>query len=381
MTASEYFTIRLKKTVVFSLIAVALLLGFLELGARLLIAVKRQVVRVECNHPNEIGCPLQPFQAEQDAATRFDPYTGFGWKAGYSGEWLAINSDGFRGAELATEPDGEILRVAVLGSSAVVGVGVHNNETIPYYLEQTLEAELNQDIEVINAGITGSIAAQDFTNFALNVLPLQPDILVVYNGRNDAYFGLSPHWEPNLTEALRTISERELRSEPSLGAWIRYQTGELALAQGFRQIVYLLHLTPSASPDLDGQLEYHPEALGVYERQTRKMLELAEAERIPTLLVVQPSLAAGNKVLTSSEERYVEWARSAGYFDLLQEHYMELPAAAERAADGFEVPVIDLTGFFDSYEQAIYLDEVHLRAEGNRAVAGRLAQEILLLIE
>lgn len=103
-----------------------------------------------------------------------------------------VNSLGFRGAEIAFAKPPGTLRVATLGGSTTWCQGA-DEDTWPAVLEALLRQRLPAggpftDVEVINAGVSGYTSLESFANLKTRVLPLQPDIVVVYHAVNDARF-------------------------------------------------------------------------------------------------------------------------------------------------------------------------------------------------
>jgi len=114
-------------------------------------------------------------------------YSAYALKPGYtSGVRERINSLGFRGEEISlAKPEG-VYRILAVGGSTTFGVYLPWNETYPYYLQEVLRARFGTDaIEVINAGLTGSTAAESFHRLPTQLLPTDPDMVVVYHAFND----------------------------------------------------------------------------------------------------------------------------------------------------------------------------------------------------
>ncbi|MFB6208061.1 MAG: SGNH/GDSL hydrolase family protein [Candidatus Nanohaloarchaea archaeon] len=97
------------------------------------------------------------------------------------------NRYGFRGPNISQEkPDGTV-RVALLGGSSTYSLGV---ESWKYDFARQLQEELQkkydyQKIQVINAGVVGYTSWESLVNLEFKVLPLDPDLVVVYHGVND----------------------------------------------------------------------------------------------------------------------------------------------------------------------------------------------------
>jgi len=94
---------------------------------------------------------------------------------------FVVNSDGFRGDELRSGPG---LRVLVYGDSFVEADYTPLPETFTKRLEARLASALAQDVEVVNAGVTGYGPDQALRRFGDEAARLRPAaaILVVYAG-------------------------------------------------------------------------------------------------------------------------------------------------------------------------------------------------------
>lgn len=82
------------------------------------------------------------------------------------------------------KPDGT-LRIVCLGSSSTYGVGAASlDQTYPAQLESLLATWTGREVEVINGGVPGAMLS--FLAFYLDrvLLPLEPDLIVVYFGAN-----------------------------------------------------------------------------------------------------------------------------------------------------------------------------------------------------
>ena len=117
------------------------------------------------------------------------PYSAYALKPGYTRANIErINSLGFRGEEIAADkPDG-VYRIVAIGGSTTFGVYLPWNQSYPYYLQENLRARLNTDaIEVINAGMTGSTTAESLHRLFTQILPIKPDMVVIYHAYNDLF--------------------------------------------------------------------------------------------------------------------------------------------------------------------------------------------------
>jgi lysophospholipase L1-like esterase len=99
------------------------------------------------------------------------------------------NHLGFRSQrELASPKPAGVVRVVLMGASTVYGIYVSDTETSAAQLEAWLaRRHLETRFEVINAGVPGWTTRETLINFERRVLALEPDVVVVADGRNDIF--------------------------------------------------------------------------------------------------------------------------------------------------------------------------------------------------
>lgn len=137
------------------------------------------------------------------------PYIGFTPRPGATNlpgrPQFSINSLGFKGPEFDQVKAPGTLRVAALGGSTTWGSGASSDAaTWPSALARRLGALLPADgpyqrVEVINAGVIGYTLLESFVNLKMRVMPLRPDIVVIYHGINDARVMGRPGFRPDYT--------------------------------------------------------------------------------------------------------------------------------------------------------------------------------------
>jgi lysophospholipase L1-like esterase len=98
-----------------------------------------------------------------------------------------INSLGFRGAEVAVEKPGGILRIIGLGDSFTFGTGVRNEDTFLSVLQNILNTnEAGKDVEVLNLGAPAYNTTDEVNLLSHIGLNYEPDIVVICFFLNDA---------------------------------------------------------------------------------------------------------------------------------------------------------------------------------------------------
>src|ERR1700733_221059 len=101
---------------------------------------------------------------------------------------FSFSSQRFRGQQVYTpEPVPQIVRIVALGNSFTFGSGANDVDAYPFQLQSILQERSrrdgwNQTIEVINAGIAGSVAAEQALWYENWVKNFHPDIVILAVG-------------------------------------------------------------------------------------------------------------------------------------------------------------------------------------------------------
>lgn len=122
--------------------------------------------------------------------TRYTPHRYLGYIP--TPRFQAENGDrhnalGYRGEEFAVPKPEATYRVVILGGSTTYGFGVpHYDQTFPFLLQRRLRDRGHPNIEVVNGGASSYSSWESLANLAFRVLDLEPDLILVYHGTNDA---------------------------------------------------------------------------------------------------------------------------------------------------------------------------------------------------
>lgn len=129
-------------------------------------------------------------RAARRAATGLIPhrYLGYAPTPNYASDGLTHDADGFRGpAPAPIKAPGEF-RIAAIGGSTTYGFGIAADAlTYPARLESHLRAGGMERARVLNAGVNGYGSRESVINLALRVRPRTPDLVIFYEGLNDAH--------------------------------------------------------------------------------------------------------------------------------------------------------------------------------------------------
>jgi lysophospholipase L1-like esterase len=206
-----------------------------------------------------------------------------------------VNSLGFRGDEIAPRKPEGVFRIVALGGSTTFGY--HNSipsteETWPYKLERELRQRFpDRSIEVVNAGVPGYTLRNSLINFVARVTWLEPDLIIVYHGVNDASAFRSHEQlvrsviDADITQAhpIGLVEQTLARSYVFLD--VRYRARKL-----WRRLAAASpapHTDAPESPPVPSRSEPRPATLAAYERHLRQLVLVAHAAGTEVALVRQ----------------------------------------------------------------------------------------------
>lgn len=273
-----------------------------------------------------------------------DPVLAYRNQPGQRGPGFAVNSRGYRGPELRAREAG-VPRIVLLGGSAAFGFGIGSDG-------DTLAARLERELapaEVVNAGVIGYVSGQELALLRAEVLDLDPQVVIAFDGWNDFR---TARLRPDGTLATVLFAQVEdLAAEAALARRDFSFAFRVAFSHVFRQIRSRIRqaLAPAPEPYAPGfPTEEEVEGrLAPYLRNVLAMQAACRAKGCRFYLVVQP-------------ERQADPA------------YRGFAARATRAfleAGGEALDAVTLEGLGPGH----FLDDVHLTVEGTAAVAKAIA--------
>ena len=306
----------------------------------------------------------------------------------YLGQKVHINRLGFRGPEIDPQKPAGVCRIAMLGGSTTYGWGASSDETtIPALLEQYLRSSGLESLQVINAGVPGYISTQDLMQLQSQVLPLEPDIVILYTGVNDARYAVWARWQPHMSDWSRQIERLAW-----IGAWTQqlglgwaavldlgtYLANHSYLAFAVRGLVDRVINGASQRPRIvdpeatEGDRytsSVNPEAMAIFARNLRDMVHLTRAHGAQPLLAFPPTETTVALPMAEGPERDAVIAQLQGRPRGLAEAENVLWDVAQQ----MDVPLVKLNDVLNPTPAQYLLPPVHLNDGGNAAVARRLA--------
>ena len=259
---------------------------------------------------------------------------------------FSINNLGFRGREIR-KGEKTKKRIVVVGGSTAFGTGLQSDdETFAQRLEHLL------DTEVINAAVVGHASGQELVSLVMELVDLQPDLVIALNGWNDYERPLTSKFRgsngfADIEEQLKTlqsVTDESFFMRVSNLYWVLFPNITKQLGSLWLRFFRAGEHTPETDIEL---------ASAVYASNVIKMHMISEAFHSKFLCVLQPD--------RDSQERYRAFREKAK---------LQLRQAGSFALDLSEIDE-------PSIEPGWYMDEMHLNVAGNQAIATIIANKIV----
>ena len=302
----------------------------------------------------------QEFAASDE--TQYAPYVI--WRgSSYDGQLITVNAEGLRETPGAA-CDADAVRVFTFGGSTMWGHGVADTETIPAYLQAGLAAQLDTPICVINFGQKAFVSTQGLIELthqlqADNV----PDIVIFYDGINDIGATLT---NGNAQGHLQ-MDEIALKLEHPFLHNLR-DTNTLRLLAHWH--------APNSLPTLDDntRAQLANELVQTYLETYRIVGALAETYQFEYYFFWQPYISVHPKPFTPAEQVLFDQVLPP-VNALTQTVYSKI--ATLISPDPGYAQLHDLSPLFETTPTRVWLDTVHLNANGNALVAEGMLNTLL----
>jgi lysophospholipase L1-like esterase len=265
-----------------------------------------------------------------------------------------LNRDGFRARELETYRN--TFLIEFLGGSVCLGVGTNPGQTLPERLQAALDARGLARAAVLNLCQGGATSAQELAIFLQYGLPLDPKVVLSFDGANDL---LHP----------RPIGEDEAANLPyrnaQMRAWFEGHHTALAHLALVRVMGRIIKPPLAAGPAVPEDLIVHS-----YEYAIEVTRTLAESRGALYAVLLQPALHYRKP--WSAEEKKMWRERSGKDGRQITGRARELYSAAapqlRQWAAARDTTFLDLTGVFAHTSETVYSDSVHFTGERGYAL-------------
>ncbi len=298
------------------------------------------------------------------------------------GVWYRINAEGLRGPELSERRRPGVPRVACVGDSLVMGIGLPLESSLPWQLGESLRRRF-PSVESVNAGVAGYNWRQETILYRERVRRYRPHVTVVGFVLNDACprsdwmwddasAGIRPvryaEFGPDVDNPRAPTAGRKGLLRRLAGRWfpLTLEFIKARLRRGAR------------APDMEGPYANGERATATWIRyfDSTQHPEGWQARRKDLLELCRAIRESGSKCVVLLYPTLAQVTGKWGDSDLPQR-------LAERLLAGEGIPCVNLLPVLKSAEGSparYFIDALHLSAEGNHLAADALRPVVARLL-
>lgn len=288
-----------------------------------------------------------------------------------------INKDGYRNGdkEFLTKKEGTI-RILVIGGSTTYGWLIKDyKQAWPAQLEHILNGQLEQDVEVINAGLPGGTSAESLISFILRDKFLEPDLVIFHNGGNDAGTLIYDEYYPDYRYFKGVSGSPELRT-------FEYQ---MINKSNFIKLLYALWLKDMSLSKIRAT-PIRPAILGDALMNVQKNEPIGFSRNMETL--IQETIAIGAVPVIfpfhlAEEDIYSKIPEKMRYAEKLHPAVSLGLSKNKKVLRGlsnkYSVPYHEMPQNQIEFEK--FFDHCHMKPEGDRVKAEYIAQYLISIIQ
>lgn len=230
-------------------------------------------------------------------------------------------------------------KIAVLGSSTVDGT-IYSFRSWPEILYQELNGN---HITVYNGGVSGYTSGQELIKLIRDILPLHPDMVIVYDGQNDTAADVEYPFAFNYAKKIYDYAGGHLGDAAGVGSHAMVCSGAVAQKDLFDN--WISNIRSMRAIAQDRKISFYSFCMPVLYSKREK----TEKEKN---MLVSAHLGAVKRQMETSFRNFMDMMRD-------KPEYM-----------------YDLSHVFDGQED-VYMDTCHVWEKGNRIIAGEIKKIIL----
>ena len=290
------------------------------------------------------------------------------------GDFININSNGFRGGEINYNHNQKIIFVG--GSTMFGQVTTSDTTTIPGYTKKFLNEEY--DIEILNAGIPSASSIDEIYLLEKKILPLKPKVVIMYDGWNDIEYANSlkntityDKFKQNdffTNNELSNIDDSRIK--PKLKNFfnsINFKIG-LGIIQTYDnlyEVIISKQISEESNEINRTQLtKIHKNLF----RNWEYACDLGQRNDFEVLIILQPMLNSGNRQIHTDELHILNDSRI-----LVTDYLNSIDINNFDSCSN----VYDFREIFDEYDELLFFDIGHTTDYGYSIVAKKIS-EILI---
>lgn len=252
--------------------------------------------------------------------------------------YTSLADSAYPGMTVYGENREENYKIAVLGGSTSDGI-LYRFPSWPEFLYEDFR---QMGVTVYNGAVSGYTSGQELFKLIRDILPLKPDMVIVYDGCNDLNGDTGHPFSFAYSKAVFDFAKDHMEKEASPEYTQKVCEGVDAGLSRFEQ--YLCNI--------------------------RNMHAIATEHEMKFFGFCQPVLSC--KEGKSAEEKNILLSMPSGRVDFWITDYFRKDLEARTDLPGY---LYDLTGAFDKVDD-VYMDVCHVNEKGNRIIAGRIKEII-----
>lgn len=347
--------------------------------------------------------------------------TGYKLVGDQKSNFFSLNEQGFRDNDPLplAKPKGEI-RVFILGNSTAFGRGTPDNQqTIANFLEQRLQtrvqsqkqnpasyrpdvfpffqpsrqkllgmpAKIKQgNYRVINVAVPGYSSGNELAQLALEILPYQPDVVILLNGYEDLILpnDMQGAEIPKLAEFakdpdayFRKYLQQSLREKAEKSALIK-AVFALTSQQKKPQVGNVLSIRERNEEPLAQQLPQSDEEFQIrldrYNTNLKRFISLCSSAQIPLMVAIQPEITGRSPdKLDAAEQNLVEQLGES-YTSKVENYYPKMVDSVKQLEKDFptNVKMLDFYRLNEKFPTPTFIDPVHINEAANEEMADQI---------
>ena len=289
---------------------------------------------------------------------------------------ISINEYGFRGPEIDINKKSDTFRIFVVGGSTAFGHGSTSDlTTIPGFLQTIIDnSGISKNIEVINAGKPRATSSDESFYIKNHLRNYEPDLIIIYDGANDAR-------GKYLDKTIIAKTTSELSIFENIKRYGAFEKG----AQIYRTPFVINDFFIDVNRSIIGQKTTYNDSNDELVKKisslwTERWIDICnenELENISTVIILQPMVGTGTKVLSPDELTFLPThADQHDSISILQEMSLSLSILDEHCTK-----TADFRNIFDNTSRPIFYDDVHVVDKGNEIIAREIFSIITPLIK
>jgi lysophospholipase L1-like esterase len=320
--------------------------------------------------------PVEHYREIESLEERWQPYVYFRPKP-FHGNTIAIGSDGLRVTWQPDHASGDgstkkVVKILMLGGSALWGFGARDDQTIPSLLARELH-QRGLKAEVKNVAELGYVSTQELIQLICELQAgYRPDVVIFYDGVNDTTSALLAGEAGLTTNEINRRREFNLLQSPrklaaALGEKLVTESAFFRLARALRRRLGPQNTKPSLSLPGEPTGRLAREVADRYAANVKIVQTLGRGYDFRPLFFWQPTIFNKSELTAAEQDEARKYAWTESAFQAVHEY---ISASKSLKTD----PAFhDLTKIFADEKSLVFIDYCHTTESANTRIAEQMA--------